>query len=706
MPISSMPTLANRTRSSRSPGGNRVYLSEARDLISHAKRNDILSKAERDVLEKVLSGGNLTPAARNLLEETLRDGSSPTPSTSSSASPSPLEMNSNGTPTLNGRPSKAAWVHCAQQLADDFRSNQTHSLKATPLEAKEKLLEQAIELLNDSLDGSSASQRQQRSSAFTVAFAVTNSLPKARGTNALRKKANQALLNAATAETHPRLARHMVRLIQTTAFRRNLNRSEKTLASDLFTARYPQSYDVGHILDDDGYIQWEHNVDSGENMYRSFLTNVKATPIGGARFELVNKDADSADFEVTFKRPRGENKRVKGIRVHVKLYKHDMFDSLEKPVGISFGGHSDTGNNQEKSVARALSKGVKATEPRFVYLDVCAGVDGLDDALELLGNVEVLTTLDSSLYTQGKMKDERGNFKGIDTSEMQPTLFAIWEGLSREENYSQMRNRVKKVINPEDHPYHPNYIFGTAKDYKEVRWAHLDGDDDGVADALDLHYQFGLTNPKKSINFKLIHNRAPSGLNGDTVRDAVVDLNVSTHYHAFTHHNPTVVHNFVSGGFFDGKDSSDLVRFYPARNTDGKWVIGVQVNSGLAHTSREALGALVHYAAMLQMLDSGAIDYDMNESDRKTNALVFACARLICDGGNKANDKRIWRELLKALGLPKDLPYIPLAKRLNKEHNDYTGNMSIARGYKRHMSPRAKAAMKDPSSGRVTNALA
>ena len=185
-----------------------------------------------------------------------------------------------------------------------------------------------------------------------------------------------------------------------------------------------------------------------------------------------------------------------------------------------------------------------------------------------------------------------------------------------------------------------------------------------MADALDLHYRFGLVDPRKSVSFKLKHKYDANEVNGDTVRDAALDLNVSTHYNAFTNYNEAVVHNFTSGGFFDGRGTDELVRFETARNTNGKPIIEVKVNSGLSQTSREALGALVHYEAMLEMADADVFDESMSESEKKLNALVFAAARLICDGGNHKSDQRIWKQLMSTLGFPKDMPYDALAARL------------------------------------------
>ena len=702
---STLANLASRVRNTNSAGGERVYLSEARTLINEANRNGIFSAAERDVLEGVVNVGNLTRSARTLLESTIGASSSSRPTATTSgtvvSADDNVGVNSAGKPTVNGRASTKAWNELAETLAEAWVTNDASVLKQLSVADKKKLLKNAINMV-EKTNGSSKTKRQLRSSAFSVAFAVASSLPKSRSTKTLVKEAHQALMAVAQSESHPRLAKHMVRLLCDKGYQKKLSRADKADVKDLFEATFPQKFDVGNILDSDGYIQWEHNIDEGENMFRSFILNIRQTAIGGRKFKVVKKGDGYVDLEVTFRRGRGEDGRVKGIKLRVKEHNFDMFDSVGKPVGISFGGHSNTGNNQEKALKNALKKGIKADKPQFIYLDLCAGLDGLDDGLEGLGNVEILTTLDSSLYTSGKLKDENGKFKGIDSSEMQPVIFQLWEGLSREEDYGKMRNRVKRVINAEDHPYDPNYIFGTEKDYKDVRWAHLDGDDDGVMDALDLHYRFGVKNPTKSINFTLKHNIDANDLNGDTVRDAVLDVNVSTHYNAFTHHADGIVHNFISGGFFDGKGTDELVRFSPVTNANGKRAIGVQVNSGLAHTSREALGALVHYATMLELCDSGVLG-DFSEKEAKLNAIVFAAARLICDGGSKSNDERIWKKMLKAVNLP-NMPFKPLAARLNKEHNDYTGNSAIANGYNRKISAAARKALKDPTVGRVASA--
>lgn len=703
---SSINTIARDIRSSASAGGSRVWLTEARKLVNAATADGRITTAEKDVLENVVAGGNLTRSAASHLESALTRAASALPegrSTDSVDLGDGVAVNASGEPTLEGRASKAAWGELAETLANDFSQNEKNFLKSMPTGTKKKLLALAQEMLADPSGRSSADRRQMRSNAFTILFAVTRSLPKSRSTTRLINSSHEAMMDAVQNENNPRLAKHMTRLLTDKSYQRKLSATKKRAVKELFAEQFPQKYDVGNILDSDGYMRWDHAMQDGENMYRSYLVNVRKPAIGGRKFEIVDQGDGWAELEVTFKRPRGEEGRVKGIRLAVRTYNDDMFDKVGEATGISYGGHSGVGNNQEKSLANALKRGRYAEEPQLVFLDLCAGLDGMDDAMEKLGNVEVITTVDSSLYSHGKLKDENGTFKGVSESEMQPALFAIWEGLSREEEYGPIRNRVKRGMDADSHVYETNYILGTQKDYRDIRWAHMDGDDDGVADALDIHYRFNLTNPRKSVSLKLKPRKDVGSLNGDTVRDAALDLNVSTHYNALTNGYVGSTHPYTSGGFFDGNDSKELVRFVDVKNTNGKDLISVQFNSGLAHASRETLGALAHYEAILNLVDAGHVP-GMKEDEKKLMALVFAASRLGNDAKNSRTDARIWKQLLKATNLPTNLPYKPLAARLAREQSDYTGNMAMVRGYRRHLSASQKKALKDPNVGRTTGA--
>ena len=53
---------------------------------------------------------------------------------------------------------------------------------------------------------------------------------------------------------------------------------------------------------------------------------------------------------------------------------------------------------------------------------------------------------------------------------------------------------------------------------------------------------------------------------------------------------------------------------------------------------------------------------DLSETDRKLMGLVFAAARLGCDGKARSNDQKVWRSLLDATNLPS----IPFGKHCCK----------------------------------------
>ena len=76
-----------------------------------------------------------------------------------------------------------------------------------------------------------------------------------------------------------------------------------------------------------------------------------------------------------------------------------------------------------------------------------------------------------------------------------------------------------------------------------MRWAHLDIDDDGTSDALDIHFRFDVKDRKSTNSLKPKNVRSDVGaINGDTVRDAVLDLNVSTHYNALKSEDYGIAH--------------------------------------------------------------------------------------------------------------------------------------------------------------------
>lgn len=679
----SLNTIISQARSSQSPGGERLYKTEAKSIVANVLTDSLVSTSEAEALRALLSAGNMTSSAKTLLTKTLEQTSSP-------------DRPSNDT---------AEAFKLSTELASDIAM--AHQRGDNPL--KEKSVAERKAILTETIselkrqNGNSQKARQARSDAFTVAFAAMTSLPKSRATSSLIRSSFDALVAAAQDEKHPRLQKHMVRILADVELSEKVSKSDKNQIERLFAEVFPQKFDVANIVGSDGYVEWTHYTGHGENMYRSFLTNMQKQKLLGAKFELVEKTDKGAVLEAKFRSPQGPED-VKGIRIKVEHFENNMFDLVGEPTGISYGGHSDTGNNQEKSLARAMRAGRVAEDPQLILLDLCAGLDGLDDALENLGNVEVLTTVDSSYYDHATLKDEDGSFKGVRSFEMTPTLLSTWTSIIKGEDYSKMRKRIASGIDGDDHVYHPNYVTPTMKDYREMRWAHLDIDDDGTADALDIHYRFDVKERKTSNSLKPKDIRGEVGaINGDTVRDAVLDLNVSTHYNALMSEDYGIAHQFVSGGFFEAEAGEPLVQFVNGNNTDGNSLVQVIVDKRLASASREALAALVHYEAVMFLGDEEWVD--LSETDRKLMGLVFAAARLGCDGKPQSNDRKVWKTLLDAANLP-SIPFNGLAAKLNAENSDYTGNMKHVAYLKSELSASAKAKLKRSDVGRVRQAVA
>ena len=82
MPIS-INTVARDIRSESSAGGSRVWLTEARKLVGTATADGRLTAREKDVLEKVVSDGNLTRSAASHIRGALES----TPSSASTRGP-------------------------------------------------------------------------------------------------------------------------------------------------------------------------------------------------------------------------------------------------------------------------------------------------------------------------------------------------------------------------------------------------------------------------------------------------------------------------------------------------------------------------------------------------------------------------------------------------------------------------------------------
>lgn len=737
-------------------GGTKLYKHEVQDIIRTATEPEAtdkldpatgklrnISPAEHEALKPVLdlpvttahfsrAGAQLWSAFKAELPSRLlptdEPGPAPDPGTgvtpiSPPGAKRPVMLNGAGWPvveaSVTGKPGyvglEEGFYRLALKISRGFQANTgVPALAGLSLQAKNELVKNAIdtlklvELANGNVPELGQEKTQQlKSSALTTLWYLFTTIPSG---SQLSTTIHQTLLATAENEPNKFFGRKQAKNLLREPYQAKLSAADTADVKELFGEKFGDKFHVKNILDADGYVSWEHVAGHGEGFYKSFIKNAQDKTIEGAKFKKTGSTWSSTSLELTFPTPKvqSDGTVVKGIRVDVRNYSDDMFDALGKKKGFSYGGHSNIGNNQENSVKNAILKGLKANQPQLAMLGLCAGLDNLDDDLKKLGNIEVITTFDSSYFWKGTLVDENGNsFEGVTRSEDMEALVAIWKGLVAGDDYEQMENRVSSAMDQFywiDHSgVDLNYVFPTQATHKNVRWLHLDGDDDGVMDANDVFFQFGLKRAQHQSEkeFQLIENGYHADeLEGSSLKNAVLDLNVATHYNSQTSGNSQVEHKFMANGYFDSESSSALIRLQPGTNPfNNKPIIEVQYNSNLAHASRSALEALTAYAATVELSDAGKVS-GLNEVNRKLMGLAMATFALSNDDQSRFNDQRIWSQLLKSMELPSDLPYGPMESLIDAEKHDYSGNLTIVNKYKDQLSEAQIAALGNSQVGR------
>jgi hypothetical protein len=611
-------------------------------------------------------------------------------------------------PNISGQPDAAeilaGTLGLAKAIQQQYELNRTMpaSIAQMDLSTKNKLVDRLIAASSMTLTRD-VDTMKLRSAAFTALWSLGVST-KSEGSGArVASKIHGHLLEMTKAEGALLLALSMATRLIHPKYKAQLTASQASEAKEVAETRFNQKWPVDKIRDADGYVRWEHVSGEGEGFFRSFKANIQDKEIlQNKKFRKVSDDGRVAELQVDFPEAVGG---TKGIKMKVRENRFNCYDSAGEATGISVGAHSEIGEMQKRSADRAAAAGKQGTLEQPILVDVCAGLDRLDYVMDKLG-VRPITTHDSSIFWKGTVRDEHGSFEGVRDSEDMGALVELLKGIILGETAKQIGDRFKRVIAAYRHAEPPNYQAGSIDDWMRVMLGHVDFDNDGRGESKDIHFDVGLRtvtrDPSRELELKT-HDVPYDDLDGRVIFQAVPHLNTSTHYNTFMERNQSVLHKFVSGGFFDGRNAKALIRLVPGEMIDGRQAIQVQFNSFLAHMGWQGSEALTQYGAFLKSCDDGLIR-GLDGEDRIIGALMLAAFRLT-NGSNEVGerDSEIWKQLLEAAGLPTNLPYDQMAALIDGEHHDYSGNRRIIDEYKEILRadyPDALAALRQPNAGR------
>ena len=128
-----------------------------------------------------------------------------------------------------------------------------------------------------------AETMELRSCAFTNLLAVTTTLDR-RQAGRVIDRAHQELLQMGRSETDRWLGEHMVKMLNHPLYASRLTRVQKAESLTAWETRKRTKYDVKNIIDEEGFIRWEHVCGPGEGFFESYKWTIQKPDIYGGHF--------------------------------------------------------------------------------------------------------------------------------------------------------------------------------------------------------------------------------------------------------------------------------------------------------------------------------------------------------------------------------------------------------------------------------------
>lgn len=349
------------------------------------------------------------------------------------------------------------------------------------------------------------------------------------------------------------------------------------------------------------------------------------------------------------------------VHLHIGPERGNVFRKMNDPAFhlVGYDGHSDWGRKIPKSLESAPPQ---SGDKVIMYL-LCCGKQVLQRVRDTYPRTPLITTFNSSRFTV--------DFR---YSEDFTAFIHVLNGLSRRENWAQIRDRVNKdwYNNPEANYLFPNEALLMARS--------LDRDHDGQADMFDKLIDFNTFNVESDARAEF-QARVPETPVAQIV-GTKLHFGVQV-FHTLAHFNQVLepfTHDLrvFSKGYFDPFQPADagVITRGPTRvqivrkgNSFQYFVAG---SSHFAHATEEAWRALIILALTLPVMATEPTLKQSSPEERALTALMMVAHSLEVDDA-WGRDNEVWKNLLPAVGLP-DLPLSAFQTAKKADSHWYAGS--------------------------------
>ncbi|MHB8873477.1 MAG: hypothetical protein ACYC8T_07290 [Myxococcaceae bacterium] len=661
----------------------RITREEANTLVSHAKKNGVVSRAEKLELRRLVStiGDKFEPGALDIIKSVLSSLPPPPPPAGqvtpldASGAHRPVFLTADGTFSLTpdgAKPSseldKGDALYRAAELVDDAPGNVFSDARVSKETRTLAFAQVAAALAKVPAGGrpppglNENQALQLRASGATVLL----HLMEASSEPALRGELVKAYEGLVRGETNVRLRENMI-------FHLENSGAAKEVSAALMKELAPTS---------PPYEKWFANGNKTVNLswtvgagdfWKGFTGALKSK---GWKPEGAENQYGVTVYEKTINKPGvGETR----FRISVKEGGSNLLAEVGKP-GVhvmGYDGHSNWGKNMTSSI-RGGANDPKGGDGQMFVANLCVGKSQLDGLKGKYPNLQPVLTYGSS-YLDTDIDGLANSIAGRDDWEKMNAFF------NRTDGYYDKNNFVTPIATL-------------------ARERILDRDSDGQADYLDKHFNFDTFKVAQDTarEFRPVKQERPASiLDGTKLGIAAQVLNTVSEFSSIVEEVNSDSKVVANGWFEPGLREKDLFRFTEAKGPDGKTEFRMSVNARYSHMSEEALRAMGVYEFDKFLTSTGKLT--MDPVDAKLVGLIGFAQSLDIDESSR--DGEVWKAFLERYNFPADLDRDAIQPLLDAEHRHYAGSPEMVEALKAKLSPAILETLKRPEVGEPTHII-